>query len=292
MVKISQTAAYIVVKFYGLTKDPKLKKLFPAFIIEFYEKMVGFLPRHLSWYQGSLNSPFWRRVFIWSEELLLPGDLMHIVSRKYYMTQEVERSLNEGYEQVVSLGSGFDHLGAYVASKGISVFELDQDFMIEQKRAFLSSSKYEYNNLKLASIDVTKKRIKEVLLQLDGFDPSKKTLFVAEGFFDYLSLSPSENILEDIRELNSANKLLTTFFSLDELNLFHRFVFTSGVTLVGESLKFKLEKEEFVDFLKEMNFILETEISHKQIPRELLKPSGVNLPVLKGFYLLSFTQTG
>lgn len=291
MAKISHTAAYIVVKFYGLTKDPQLKSLFPPFIISFYEKMVGFLPSHLSWYQNSLESGFWRKFFIWSEELLLPGDLMHIVSRKYYMTQEVDRSLKEGYEQLVVLGSGFDHLGAYVAKKGIPAFELDMEVMYQQKKQFLEEYDYDSDLHKLAGIDVNKKRIKEVLLEMKGFDPAKNTLFVAEGFFDYLSFKPSERILEDIRTLNKRNKLLTTFFSLNELNLFHRFVFTSGVTLVGESLKFKLEKDEFVEFLKEMNFTLETEIRHNQIPAELLKPKGIRLPVLKGFYLLSFIQT-
>lgn len=291
MAKISHTAAYIVVKFYGLTKDPRLKALFPPFITDFYEKMVGFLPKHLSWYQNSLDSSFLRRLFIWSEEILLPGDLMHIVSRKYYMTQEVERAISEGYKQIVVLGAGFDHLGAYVAEQGVPVFELDVDVMYEQKKQFLDGHGYSTGHHHLAPVDVNKMSIKEILKGDSHFDRSLKTLFVAEGFFDYLSLKPSERILEDIRALNKRNKLLTTFFSLDELNLFHRFVFTSGVTLVGESLKFKLEKDEFVDFLEELNYTLENEIRHEQIRDDLLRPHNIRLPVLKGFYILGFTQT-
>ena len=286
--KISHTAAYIAVKFYGLTLDPKIRKHFTPGIIDFYEKMVRFLPKHLSWYHDSLTAPLWRKFFIFSEEALLPGDLMHIISRKYYITRKVEESLAKGTEQVVILGSGFDHLGVYISDKGIPVFELDTEIMIDEKRRFLDENTLRNSLLHLEVCDVTQQRVGEVLRNIPRFDPKLKTLFVAEGFFDYLSLRPSEHILQDIRELNHRNSLLTTFFSIDELNLFHRFVFTSGVSLVGESLKFKLNRDEFVDFLEEMYFSLTDELDSQTMRQELIKKMGSSLPVLKGFYIQEY----
>ncbi len=283
--KISHTAAYIAVKFYGLTLDDKLGRHFAPSILEFYEKMVDFLPKHLSWYHDSLTSPFWRKVFILSEEMLLPGDLMHIICRKHYITQKIDLALEEGFEQFVILGSGFDHLGAYISQKGTHCFELDHDYMIRPKKHFMESAGYESIHLHFGEIDVREASVKSLLLGSEEFDRKKKTLFVAEGFFDYLSLSPSENIFNDIRELNSSNELLTTFFSLDELSLFHRVVFRTGVRMVGEALKFKLVREEFVELLEELGYKLTDEISYKLMREEFLKKNEIKLPILSGFYI-------
>ncbi|HCD50854.1 MAG TPA: hypothetical protein DEQ34_00300 [Balneolaceae bacterium] len=287
-IKISHTAAYIAVKFYGLTKDPKLKPLFSEDILNFYEQMVRFLPRHLSWYHDSLDAPFWRKFFIFSEELLLPGDLMHIISRKYYMNRMLQKALNEGYEQLVVLGAGFDHQAAITSKQGIPSFELDMEVMIDQKNRFYDQNGYTNENLHLQSVNLTRQSLSESLLSFPEFDKKRRTIFLAEGFFDYLSLTPGERVLTDIKALNPNNRLISTFFSLDELNIFHRFVFTSGVSLVGESLKFKLIKEEFVDFLEEIGFSVSEEITKADIKREFLKPNKIKLPVLNGFYLFSF----
>src|SRR5690606_36898995 len=137
--------------------------------------------------------------------------------------------------------------------------------------------------------DVNKQRAIEILSDLEAFNPKKKTLCVAEGFFDYLSLVSSEQILEDIKSLNSVNNLLTTFFSLHELNLFHRYVFTTGVSLVGEILKFKLIKNEFVQFLEKLDFSLDEQLSHQEMQHDLVKNAEMKLPVLKGFYVMRFS---
>ena len=289
--KISHTAAYIAVKFYGLTLDDKIGRHFDESILRFYEKMVGFLPSHLSWYHDSLTSSIWRKFFIASEEALLPGDLMHIISRKYYIDKKINKAIQHGVEQVVILGAGFDHLGACLSQKGIPCFELDTVRMIKQKKGFIESNQYSNENLVLVECDVQEHSVKEELLLSDSLDPSRKTLFVAEGFFDYLSPEVSELVFRDIKELNPENNLLTTFFSLDELNVFHRFVFTSGVSLVGETLKFKLVRDEFVEFLKDRGFNLDSSTSYAEMKQEFVEPSGIKLPVLKGFYIMSFTQS-
>lgn len=287
MAKISYTAAYIVVKFYGLTKDPKIASKFDPFVLKFYKNMVGFLPRHLSWYQNSLNSYFLRRLFIWSEELLLPGDLMHIICRKYYMTNMIDEALNNGIEQVVSMGAGFDHLASYSSSKGVPSFELDLDWMIENKRSFLDEYGYANELLSTIPVDFLKQRLAEVLTTQKSFDSDKKTLFIGEGFLDYLPVETTKEILQNIKSLNAENQLLTTFFSLDELNWFHRFSFTSGVSLVGESLKLPLNRSEFISLLSDFGFSITKEISHTEMKSDLVESMAIKLPVLNGFYVIS-----
>lgn len=285
---ISHTAAYIAVKLYGLNQKPRFAAKFDPFILTYYEQLVASLPPHLRWYQKALQSAAMRSLFIFSEEFLLPGDLMHILCRKFYVGKLVQKLVDDGFEQIVNIGAGFDHLGAYYSQKEIPVFELDRPSMIEQKKAFLSQNGYTNNHLLFVECDLEHQRAGEALRAMDTFDPKKKTVFVAEGLFDYLDLLPSERLIEDILSMNRKNKLVTTFFSIDQLNYFHRSVFKSGVALVGESLKFKITRDDFVELLEELGLKLEEEIDRQQMKQEFVNEIGSKLPVMKGFYVQQY----
>ncbi|MFA5669195.1 MAG: class I SAM-dependent methyltransferase [Balneolaceae bacterium] len=284
--KLSHTAAYIAVKFYGLTLDSNIGKNFSPFIKEFYAQVVQFLPKHLSWYYKALRSATWRRFFIASEELLLPGDLMHIICRKFYITNYVDEAIDNGFEQLVVLGAGLDHLGVYAATKGLTSFEIETPFMALKKEEFLASSNQLNSDLHLLPLDVTKNRISEVLRDNSAFDSTKKTLFVAEGFFDYLNQNDANNVLSEIATACPNHRLITTLFSLDELNIFHRFSFTTGVRLVGESVQLPYNKEGFINLLENVGYSTKRVLSYQEMEADLVALTGLNLPVLKGFYVL------
>lgn len=288
--KLSLTASYIAVKFYGLTLNPKIASFFTPFTTHFYEKVVSYLPAKLSWNQTAFRSRFWRSFFVWWEEFLLPGDLMHIISRKYYIERAVQKAITEGCEQLVILGSGFDHNGALFATQNIPSFEIDTPPMIEHKRKILTQNNFNSEHLNLCPIEPANQNIKEVLLETGKFDPNKKTVFLAEGFFDYLSLQNTRDILENMTFLCSDLKLISTFFDLGELNFFHRFMFTSGVAMVGETLKLPLNKKEFISLLNEFDLKVENETSYSKIEQELILKMNIDLPVLKGFYILESSK--
>lgn len=283
---LSYTASYIAVKFYGLTLNSKIAAFFDPFTLKFYEDVVTYLPKKLSWNHKALRSKFWRSFFVWWEELLLPGDLMHIISRKYYIESALQKALESGFEQIVIMGAGFDHNGALFATKGIPVFEIDTPSMINHKQRMLHKSGYDLDKLFLCPIDPSNQNIEEVLIQTKAFGFDKKTIFLAEGFFDYLSLESVESILENITGFSNDFKLISTFFNLGELNFFHRFMFTSGVAMVGETLKLPLNKKEFIELLNDFEISTSHQISYKDIEEELIAKMNIDLPVLPGFYIL------
>jgi methyltransferase (TIGR00027 family) len=285
--KLSHTAAFITVKFFGLTLKEPYRSLFDPEIIRFYESMVQQLPAHLKWYEKSLKSKWWRSFFIWWEELLLPGDLMHIIGRKYYIIQEMEKALNNGYKQVVVLGSGFDHSAWMCSCKGIHSFEIDTEYMISTKKNYLLQSELNNEYLHLLSLDVSRENIAEVLERDRNFDPQLPTVFVAEGFFDYLNLQTTRDVLQQITQICEQTALISTVFSLDELNAFHRSSFTSGVAMVGEAIKLPLSIGAFRSLLEEHGFKEKTVISYHDMEEELFKTHWIPYSVLDGFYVVS-----
>jgi len=284
--KISHTAAFVAVKFFGMTLREPFRSQFDKRVLKFYDEIVRQLPPHLSWYKKALNSSFWRKFFIFSEELLLPGDLMHIVCRKYYMSCLLQKALQNGCEQVVVLGSGFDHLAWSAAQQEISSFEIDTGLTAIKKKEYLSSSGMLPDRLHLVSLDVSSSNLFKILTEHPNFSRDKSTVFVAEGFFDYLNLDTAVQVLRQILALSPKARLLSTIFSLDELNFFYRSSFTSGVAMVGESIKLPLDKNGFIELLEKEAFDVEKVISYRQMQNEFIRPLGVKYPVLKGFYVV------
>ncbi len=286
--KISHTAAYIAVKFYGLTLNPKIGTKFDPFLLTFYKNIVEFLPKHLSWNLKALKSQRWRNFFVRWEELLLPGDLMHIISRKYYIHELIQAKIFKDMDtQIVILGFGFDHSGAYWSKQGIHCFEIDTQEMCNQKSKFLTEFNYSNNHLHVISIKEQEQNINQLLMDQPDFNPKKHTLFIAEGFFDYLTLKHTQSILYQISEFKRST-LISTMFDLSELNFFHRFMFTSGVAMVGESLKLPLNRTQYLQLLSDSGFSLRNEISYKQAKEEFIDYLNlkIDLPVLNGFYII------
>ena len=283
--QLSQTAAFIAIKFYGLTKDEPYRSLFDEATIEFYDKLVENLPAPLNRYHKLLDKKWLRPFFQWSEELLLPGDLMHILMRKYYISKMVDE-LKEEYTQLVVLGAGFDHLATKCASEGIQCLEIETPYMAQLKRELLANQDAVHNKLSIQEGYFLKQRLIDILESSD-INPHQKTIVVAEGFFDYLPEAEAKNILCDISDFSKNDvTLISTAFVLEELNLFHRFVFKAGVRIVGETLLLDHSLKDFRELLNSTGFEVIQTLSGNHIKKETLEPNSISLPILTGFYLL------
>jgi len=285
--QLSKTAAFIAIKFYGLTRIPSFQSLFEDSVISFYDRVVQRLPFPLNYYHYWLKYSWVRKLYIWSEELLLPGDLLHIIARKYYIRQLVKELTDNGYEQIVVLGAGFDDLAFHYSQKGFSCFELDVPLMTKHKENFLTANYPDSRHPDIISSHLREKQ------QLLPFGPNsniyadRKTIIIAEGFFDYLSVNHVASILSQIRQyFTNSPALVTTHFALDELPLHHRWSFKTGVKTVGEELKLNNNINEFRKLLSNNEFIINKQIDHKSMAADLQQKTGTGLPILKGFYLL------
>lgn len=185
--QLSQTAAFIAVKFYGLTQMDHFRSLFDDSVIRFYNKLVKNLPAPIRYYHFWLQFSWIRKLYIWSEEILLPGDLLHIIARKWYIQQIVNQLVNDNYEQLIVLGAGFDHLAYRFTQKGLSCFEFDSPYMAERKRQFLKRHYPNSRHPQIIASHFPAHNIKTQLAEQSHLDPHKKTIIVAEGFFDYLT---------------------------------------------------------------------------------------------------------
>jgi O-methyltransferase involved in polyketide biosynthesis len=285
--QLSKTAAFIAIKFYGLTRIPAFKTLFDDSVINFYDRVVRSLPSPLKYYHYWLSYNWVRRVYIWAEELLLPGDLLHIIARKYYIRQLVDELQHDGYEQIVVLGAGFDDLALTYSQKGFSCFELDVSHMAKHKQQFLNRYYPDSRHPDIISTHLTENQQQLPFGNDSAINRDKKSIIVAEGFFDYLQTDLVENILTRVQHyFSDSPALISTHFALNELPVHHRWSFKSGVKTVGEELNLHHDIRQFRKLLTRNNFPIATQFDQQAMASELHQKTGIELPMLQGFYLL------
>lgn len=285
--QLSRTAAYICIKFYGLTLMKSYRNLFDCETLSFYDQLVSELPAPLNKYHFLLQKKWFRSVSFFIDELFLPGDLMHILMRKYYISKLVEELIEQEYKQIIILGAGFDHLGKEFSKKGWPCIELDVPLMAHLKQQFLDKNGFNNNNLTVFPANFSQCSFLRFMKEIPRINPDIKTIVIAEGFFDYLT---EEEFSKTLKELSGffRNKLslISTVFSLNELSSFHAFVFKNAVKAVGEEIKLNLTIEQFTEVLRKNDLFLENKFSSKQMNKQIGSSQIQQMSSLPGFYLL------
>lgn len=285
--QLSQSAAFIAIKFYGLTREEQFRTLFDPSVMAFYEKTVRSLPVPLRYYHYWLRFRPVRSFCIAAEELFLPGDLMHILARKWYMGQMVDELISDGYEQILVLGAGFDHLGLRYARQGIPSLELDTPRMTQLKRQILEQHYPGNPHPDIMPLMLPHHPLSDLLQQEQPLSPEKKTIIIAEGFFDYLQKQAVGELLSALRHYFTSPALLTTHFALNELSPFHRLIFRTSLRVVGEKPELGVSMETFLDLLHTNDFRIQKKLGPREISHDLLSSINTDLPLLEGFYLFS-----
>lgn len=285
--QLSQSAAFIAIKFYGLTREERFRRLFEPFIIDYYERIVRSLPPPLHYYHYWLEYRPVRSFLISAEELLLPGDLMHILIRKWYIDHIVEDLVSSGYEQILILGAGFDHLGLRQARQGIPSLELDAPRMARLKKRLLAEHYPGVPHPEILPLTLPDHSLSHIIKEQQRLSRDKKTVIISEGFFDYLGKKAVEGLLSTLRNTFASPALVSTHFALDELSSFHRFIFRTSLRIVRENPEFGATMETFRELLRNTGFHLQKEYSRRDFHQGFMSFVNSDLQALKGFYLLS-----
>ena len=153
-----------------------------------------FIPRRLSYIYAV---PFFRRRLLSQWELFFPGVVNAILARTRFIDDQLRLFIDEGMEQLVVFGAGFDtrpwRFG--VIAKGIPVFEIDHPDTQNPKNKILENIfRAIPGNFHSVPIDFENSSIQEKLLE-KGYDLASKTFFVWEGVTYYLTTATVNDVL-------------------------------------------------------------------------------------------------
>lgn len=204
-----------------------------------------------------LKDPVELKAFIEQVGPLAQGIGNSMRARARYFDDFVKKSVNEGLEQLVILGAGYDTRAYRIEGlEDVKVFEVDhpdtQHFKIQKIKEIFDLTQ---DNVVYVPVDFETQTLNQDLFE--GYDHLKKTLFVMEGLIYYLTPKSVDQILSFIAG-NSSNGSIILF------DYFHQCVidetceagklFRYYAEPVGETLKFGLKEEAVEKFLLERGF--------------------------------------
>lgn len=178
-------------------------------------------------------------------------------ARTRYFDDFVKELTNEGLEQLVICGAGYDTRAYRLEGlKNVKVFELDhpntQNFKIEKIKEIFGSI---LDNITYIPVDFETQILNLELFK--EYDSSKKTLFVMEGLIYYLSPKSVDKLLSFIaKNSGKGSKIIFDYFDqcvVDETCEVGK-IFRSYAELVGETLKFGLKEDIVEEFLLNRGF--------------------------------------
>lgn len=150
--------------------------------------------------------------------LVTPAYDYVVMLRKYMIRHRIEQAIADGTQQIIVLGGGYDIRALVTAASypEVRVYELDRgetrqnklncikmipaSIMNNQVHTISSEITQINGNLFYLDCDLAESTIEKILIP-NGFDPSQKTLVLAEGLTMYLDEKNNSDLLNTVRLL-------------------------------------------------------------------------------------------
>jgi methyltransferase (TIGR00027 family) len=205
------------------------------------------------------------------KQIVFKGVANTIAARVRYFDDFVKKSIDEGIEQLVILGAGYDTRAYRIESlKGdVKVFEVDhpgtQGLKVEKLKEFFESIP---DYVEYVSVNFEIETLDQKLLN-SGYNSSRKTLFIMEGLTMYISPEAVDEILSFIVENSgSGSAVIFDYGSLPanfEENPDREVAenLLKSIEESGEPMKFGLKEGEIENFLSKRGFSNIIEVTSK-----------------------------
>jgi methyltransferase (TIGR00027 family) len=144
------------------------------------------------------RKPWMQRVYRAQDQMLLPGQFEGFGHRKIFVDHQVLEAIDAGAGQVVIVGGGFDTLCLRRASEfpDVAFFEVDHPSTSAAKVKGVEKVG-QPKNMQLIAADLSERSLLEVMGGRDGWDPTGRSVLVAEGLLQYLDDDTVLGLLRD-----------------------------------------------------------------------------------------------
>lgn len=213
-------------------------------------------------------------VFKWIFELRIPGAFWYFQVRTKHIDVVLARAINDGIEQFVILGAGYDSrpYRFYEQLKGISIFEVDLPGTQRRKKEQLNKL---YGSLpdhvSYIPIDFNSQSIEGVLIDSD-YDPMKKTFFIWEGVSFYLPEDSVNNVLGFVKKYSCSGSSIVFDYTLRSLidgdyRTYGSKILVEQWKKMGEPGVFGIEDGATERFLHERGFEVISDLGPEELER-------------------------
>lgn len=228
------------------------------------------------------------RIALWYAERILPGAADSLAARTRYIDDYLKQCIDDGIEQLVILGAGYDSRAyRFDGLKGkVRVFEVDHP---DTQRAKIQKVKRIFGSLPshvtYVGLDLDEKKLGEGLLEA-GYRKDKKTLFIWEGVTVYLTPEAVDETLAFVAG-NSGKGSSIIFdyafqFALDATSDSEEAKkWRKAYERRGEPPKFALKEDEVEEFLSKRGFYQVKGVSMESLENVYFRSKGITRKVTR-----------
>lgn len=211
----------------------------------------------------------------------LRGGIKHIALRKRYFDDRVVAGVEDGATQVVVLGAGLDTVAVRNSEHypDVSFLEVDHPATQRVKREGLAHAGVDQDNLHLVPLDLSRKTLRETLVEHPAFRPGQPTVFVAEGLLMYLKESEVTEVFDLVAELGGeGSRIVYSFIETDDAGTYRMgrggWLLRPMLAVAGEPFQWGSPRAEFETFLqarglKEIEQFDDNDLLGEYIPEHL-----------------------
>ena len=218
-------------------------------------------------------------------ERRMPGTLGAILCRTRYIDDVLKRSLEEGIDQLVILGAGFDTRAYRIAGmKKVQVFEVDLPGTRKLKQNRVEKVLGAVpENVTLIGMNFDQQNLDDVL-RAAGFQKGKRTLFIWEGVTQYITAEAVRNTLEFVSGVSGVGSAIVFTYVrqgiIDGTARPEWFApFLSFARRVGSPFIFGLDQVELEQYLSDRGLKLIDDVGAAEYQDLYLKPLGRRMNV-------------
>lgn len=222
-----------------------------------------------------------RAILDWESHF--PGVCNSILARTRFIDNCLEEAIQDGIQQLVILGAGYDTRAFRFKALGerVSIFELDHP--TTQKRKLERIQRHMDGNLstiRYIPIDFAKEDLSKKLFA-GGFNDHLKTLFIWEGVTYYISASAVDRTLEFInRHAPLRSSVVFDYFpptvADGTTHLKEAKALSEGLKSIGEEILFGIEPDHIIAFMKERGFTVAQNLTSTDYKKAYFKGPNQN----------------
>lgn len=209
------------------------------------------------------------------------------VVREQAVDDLMRRELKGGLGQIVILGAGYD-TRAYRLGTEVPVFEVDHPLTQTAKRAALKGVVDPLPaNVTFVGVDFDHDDLGE-RLRAEGYDESKRTLFVWQGVTMYLTEAGVDNTLSFVATHSAAGSVIVfDYYDAAELERGGAAAIRFFTAIMGEKTTYAIAADGIEDFLTRRGFRDVHDDGPEAMARPYLTGANAGRKMARGVHLVS-----
>ena len=191
----------------------------------------------------------------------IPGALSSGIARTKYIDDLLQYAINNGAQQVLILGAGFDTRGLRLGFlRNTPVIEIDHPSTSSYKAGILKKSLARLpDNILYYQLDFNKESLDD-MMSWNPVDLTRPTAIIWEGVTNYLSAPAIENVFRFLSRFTGGSYIIFTYVHrlvLDNPQSFYGAEkLLSDLDKIEERWTFGFKPEELKDYLNDFNWAL------------------------------------